>query len=113
MHYGGIRSRGMIIYIERQLICLIEFIYRHNGVVIEPTEAEKKKGSPETEPQASGSKSKSRSLSPSSKDKENPSSTPAPLPLGGPQGPHSYYRQHTMPAGGKSAYPLASSPLKL
>lgn len=113
MHYGGIRSRGMVIHIECQLICLIGFIYRHNGVVIEPTEAEKKKkGSPETEPQASGSKSKSRSLSPSSKDKENPSPTPPP-PLGGPQGPHSYYRPHTLSAGGKSAYPLANAPLKL
>ncbi|OJA16887.1 hypothetical protein AZE42_08506 [Rhizopogon vesiculosus] len=112
MHYGGIRSRGMVIYIEYQPICLIECIYRHNGVVIEPTEGEKKKGSVETEPQVSGSKSKSRSLSPSSKDKEDPfpptapPTAPTPGGLGGPQGPHSYYRQHTMPTGAYMSPPL-------
>jgi hypothetical protein len=86
---------------------------RHNGVVIEPTGTEKK-GIVENEPEASGSKSKSRSSSPSSKDKENPApDTAAPGSLGGPQGPHSYYRQHTMPhAGGKSAYSRTNSLLK-
>ncbi|KAG2037600.1 hypothetical protein BDR03DRAFT_919873 [Suillus americanus] len=79
---------------------------RHNGVIIEPTEVEKKKGS--TEPRASGSQSHSRSPSPSSKGAENPTDgAPTPLgALGGSQGPHSYYRQHTMPAGAYMPPPL-------
>jgi hypothetical protein len=79
---------------------------RHNGVIIEPTEVEKKKGS--TEPQASISQSHSRSPSPSPKGAENPTDG-APTPvgaLGGSQGPHSYYRQHTMPAGAYMPPPL-------
>ncbi|KAG2141021.1 hypothetical protein DEU56DRAFT_796702 [Suillus clintonianus] len=79
---------------------------RHNGVIIEPTDVEKKKDS--TEPRASGSQSHSRSPSPSSKGNENPADgAPPPLgALGGPQGPHSYYRQHTMPAGAYMPPPL-------
>ncbi|KAG1840292.1 hypothetical protein DFJ58DRAFT_810858 [Suillus subalutaceus] len=78
---------------------------RHNGVIIEPTEVEKKKGS--TEPRASGSQSHSRSPSPSSKGAENPTDAPPPLGvLGGSQVPHSYYRQHTMPAGAYMPPPL-------
>lgn len=79
---------------------------RHNGVIIEPTEVEKKKGS--TEPRASGSQSHSRSPSPSSKGAENPTDgAPTPLgALGGSQGPHSYYRQHTMPAGAYMPPPI-------
>lgn len=79
---------------------------RHNGVIIEPTEVEKKKGS--TEPRASGSQSHSRSPSPSSKGAENPTDgAPPPLgAIGGSQGPHSYYRQHTMPAGAYVPPPL-------
>lgn len=79
---------------------------RHNGVIIEPTEVEKKKGS--TEPRASGSQAHSRSPSPSSKGAENPNDG-APPSLGAPggsQGPHSYYRQHTMPAGAYMPPPL-------
>ncbi|KAG1747644.1 TPR-like protein [Suillus lakei] len=78
----------------------------HNGVIIEPTEVEKKKGS--TEPRASGSQSHSRSPSPSSPGAENlTDGAPPPLgALGGPQGPHSYYRQHTMPAGAYMPPPL-------
>ncbi|KAG1730705.1 uncharacterized protein EDB91DRAFT_750378 [Suillus paluster] len=78
---------------------------RHNGVIIEPTEVEKKKGSTENEPRASGSQSHSRSPSPSS---ENPPDIIAPPlgAIGGPQGPHSYYRQHTMPAGAYMTPPL-------
>ncbi|KIK38037.1 hypothetical protein CY34DRAFT_809750 [Suillus luteus UH-Slu-Lm8-n1] len=79
---------------------------RHNGVIIEPTEVEKKKGS--TEPRASGSQPHSRSPSPSSKGAENPTDGASPSlgALGGPQGPHSYYRQHTMPAGAYMPPPL-------
>jgi len=97
-------------YIQCQLIYLIGFTYRHNGVIIEPTEVEKKKGS--TEPQASGSQSHSRSPSPSPKGAENPTDG-APTPvgaLGGSQGPHSYYRQHTMPAGGRYICSRPTSP---
>ncbi|KAJ8594573.1 hypothetical protein M405DRAFT_475412 [Rhizopogon salebrosus TDB-379] len=81
---------------------------RHNGVVIEPTGGEKK-GSSENEPQASGSKSESRSLSPPSNEKEDPLPATVSAPpggLGGPHGPHSYYRQHTMPAGAYMPPPL-------
>ncbi|KAG2153588.1 uncharacterized protein EDB93DRAFT_1135619 [Suillus bovinus] len=79
---------------------------RHNGVIIEPMEVEKKKSS--TEPRASGSQSHSRSPSPSSKGAENPTdgSSPPLGTIGGPQGPHSYYRQHTMPAGAYIPPPL-------
>ncbi|KAH7911587.1 hypothetical protein BJ138DRAFT_1125911 [Hygrophoropsis aurantiaca] len=76
---------------------------RHNGVIIEPADSDKKKGGDE-DAQSSGSKSNSRSASPKSKDKETAGNIPAtvspPGPSGPPpSGPQSYYRQHTMPPG--------------
>ncbi|KAH7920935.1 hypothetical protein BV22DRAFT_765606 [Leucogyrophana mollusca] len=69
---------------------------RHNGVIIEPAESDKKKGG-EEDAHSSGSKSNSRSTSPKSKDKEPSSNVVAPTvsppgpPGPPPGGPQSYY----------------------
>ena len=75
-------------------------MFRHNGVVIEPSDLDRRRDIVNDDPQSSTGKPKSRSRSPSSKDKESPTAhsptslSPATLSSGGSQ---NYYRQHTLP----------------
>ncbi|KAI6154109.1 hypothetical protein BKA82DRAFT_4097742 [Pisolithus tinctorius] len=72
---------------------------RHNGVVIEPSDPERKNGMTPENLQSSSSKPKSRSRS-TSKGRDNPSahsSVSVPQTSVPPGGPQTYYRQHTLP----------------
>ncbi|KAI6120920.1 hypothetical protein EDD16DRAFT_808727 [Pisolithus croceorrhizus] len=72
---------------------------RHNGVIIEPSDPDRKNGMTSENPQSSSSRPKSRSRS-TSKGRENPSvHSPVSLPQTSlpPGGTQSYYRQHTLP----------------